>query len=64
MVKVRILTSVAGLTFSFQAGQVIEIDEPLAAELVRAGHAVRVKEEKTATIDVPEKAVTRHRKVK
>lgn len=41
--KIKILTSCAGLKFSFSAGETIEVDDATAKDLIRAGHAEEVK---------------------
>lgn len=41
--KIKILTSCAGLKFSFPAGEVVETDNATAKDLIRAGHAEEVK---------------------
>ncbi len=63
--KIEILTSVAGANFSFGPGFFVigtDITEEIAFELLRDGIAVAVSEEpETASIAVPEVAVTRGR---
>lgn len=55
MVLIRVKTSVAGVNFSFYAGQTVEVDDALARDLIRAGHAEPVKAEiETATKEPPE----------
>lgn len=49
--RVKILRSVAGVhpdtgRFAFQPGQVVDIHDALARDLVRAGHAERVQRPK------------------
>lgn len=41
--KIKILTSCAGLKFSFSAGDSVDIDDAAAKDLIRAGHAEEVK---------------------
>lgn len=55
MVLIKIKTSIAGLNFSYQAGQTADVEDELARDLIRAGHAEPVKTEiETATIEAPE----------
>lgn len=42
--KVKILVSIAGLDFSFSAGQIVAVSKELGEDLVRAGHAEQVTE--------------------
>lgn len=61
--RVKILRSVAGLAFSFQEGQVVELDDGLAADLIRARHAEPpVGEIETASREPPETAVLPRRR--
>ena len=56
--QVKILNSVAGLSFSFQEGEVVDVADGLAADLVRAGHAEpMVAEIESATREPPETAM-------
>lgn len=41
--KIKILTSCAGLDFSFSAGEIVEADSKTAKDLIRAGYAEEVK---------------------
>lgn len=41
--KIKILTSCAGLKFSFSAGDVVDTDSTTANDLILAGHAEEVK---------------------
>lgn len=55
---VKIKTSVAGINFSYQGGQVVEVEEKTAIELLKAGHAEPAKKEtETATVESLENAV-------
>lgn len=47
--KIRILKSCAGDTFSFIANQTAEVDDNIGADLVSAGYAEEIKEPKPAT---------------
>ena len=47
--KIRILNSCAGDTFSFIATQTAEVDDNIGADLVSAGYAEEIKEPKPAT---------------
>lgn len=52
---IKIKTSVAGLNFSYQAGQTVDVEEELAKDLIRAGYAEPAKAEiETAAIEAPE----------
>jgi hypothetical protein len=48
--KVRILRSMAGLTFSFMGGEVVEYPESIARDWVDAGFAVII-DDRGETID-------------
>jgi hypothetical protein len=41
--KVKILRCCAGLNFSFVAGDIVDIDDVTAKDLIQAGHAEEVK---------------------
>lgn len=41
--KIKILRSCAGRSFSFSAGQVVDTPVPVAKDLIKAGHAEEVK---------------------
>lgn len=41
--KIKILVSCAGLKFSFYAGDIVYVDDVIAKDLIRAGHAEEVK---------------------
>jgi hypothetical protein len=43
MMKIKILTSCAGLKFSFSAGETVDADDVTAKDLIQAGHAEGVK---------------------
>lgn len=47
---IRVLVSVAGVDFSYSPRQVVEAPPAIAADLIKAGHAVAVE-------DGPQKAV-------
>lgn len=65
--KIKLINSVVGADFSFQAGREVHAAEIIAEDLIRGGHAVPVDETKasepknleieTAAIETPEKAV-------
>ncbi|MDY6796963.1 MAG: hypothetical protein SWK76_17025 [Actinomycetota bacterium] len=57
--KVKMLTSMAGPNLSYQAGQVVEMDEKEAERLISAGFAEKAggrEAPETATKSAPEKA--------
>lgn len=60
MVKVKLLVSRAGLTFSQNAGDVVEVDADEAQRMVAAGQAELMREgpkpEKATRRSAPEKA--------
>ena len=43
MVKVKILTSLAGNGFSFKVNDVVEVESDFASQLINAGYAEEVK---------------------
>lgn len=43
--KVRILKSLAGLSFSYSTGQIVDIDKKQASQLIKAGLAEEVQED-------------------
>ncbi len=44
--KIKMIRSAAGLSFSYSAGQEVDVPEDLAQSLVKHGHAVAVKQPK------------------
>jgi hypothetical protein len=44
MIKIKLLESVAGLDYSFRKGDEVTIDDYIAADLLKAGFAVELKE--------------------
>ena len=40
--KIKVLTSCAGLKFSYSAGETVDADEAVAEDLIQAGHAKAV----------------------
>lgn len=53
--KVKILTGIAGLDYSYTAGQVVECDEKRAVGFLNAKVAELVKEEADETASKPKK---------
>lgn len=47
--KIKILKSLAGLDFSFYAGQIVEIDDKNASQLIKAGLAEEVENDANNT---------------
>ena len=45
VVAIRLLASVAGNGFSFGTGAIVEIDEAIALDLIKAGYAVEIAQE-------------------
>lgn len=41
--KVKIKTSCAGVSFSYTSGQIIDVPDKIAKDLIKAGHAEGVK---------------------
>ena len=61
--RIKMLTTVAGPTFTASAGQVIDVDGETATELLDGGHAEAVKAEvETATTAAPEEATAPKRR--
>jgi hypothetical protein len=46
LVKIRMLNSVSGSSYSYGAGAVIEAPEYIALDLIQGGHAEKVNPEK------------------
>ena len=42
VVKVKILTSLAGIDFSYKVGEIVELDIDFATQLINAGYAEKV----------------------
>lgn len=53
MMRVKIITSLAGLDFSFQAGQIADIVDDLAKALIEVGYAEPLKLEVEAETEEP-----------
>ena len=47
--KIKILTSCAGLKFAYSAGETADIDDATAKDLIRAGHAKTISGGKGST---------------
>ena len=60
--KIEILTSVAGSSFSYSRG-IQDVDKERAEKLIKAGHAKPVGKEK-ATKETPENTSTKRKKPK
>jgi hypothetical protein len=43
--KIRIINSVAGIGFSARAGEILDLPDDVAQDLLEAGHAVSVVEQ-------------------
>jgi hypothetical protein len=41
--KIKILTSCAGINFSYASGQIVDVPDKIAKDLIKAGHAEGVK---------------------
>lgn len=41
--KIKILTSCAGINFSYASGQIVDAPDKIAKDLIKAGHAEGVK---------------------
>lgn len=41
--RIKILTSCAGVSFSYASGQIIDAPDKIAKDLIKAGHAEGVK---------------------
>lgn len=42
--KIKILIACAGINFSFYEGEIVELSDVLAKDLIQAGYAIEIKE--------------------
>ena len=57
--RIKTLVGIAGADYTYQRGIEYDVTDEIGSDLVRAGHAVEVKVEERAKIEVSEKAKAR-----
>lgn len=48
--KIKILVSCSGLTFSYSEGQTVDVDKEIGADLVKVGFAEEIKQTRVSKI--------------